>query len=303
MTNKYTPHKYVSLFFCFFFMVAFGVFAQVGIGNTNPNANALLEIGDATTTTQGLLLPRVDLVSTTSFAPMSAHLQGMVVYNKNTAGDVIPGYYYNDGGQWVRLAADAPNSDWSRNGNSGTTPGIGSGQNYIGTSDNKNLIIATNGADRIRIKNNGNVGIGNVNASERLHVNGNFRLEGAFMPGNVAGTTDKILLSQGSGTAPVWGPGFLNTTQITNIGKFYVPSFNILSGTSAIYTVTDPNMTIDSVVSCNFVGPLPVAGNISYGYNVTLFAEPRNGEVVFHIRNASNRDIINLQIQYIAYYH
>ncbi len=147
MIHKYAPHKQVSLFFCFFFMVALGVFAQVGIGNTNPNANALLEIGDATTTTQGLLLPRVDLVSTTSFAPMAAHLQGMVVYNKNTAGDVTPGYYYNDGGQWVRLAADTPSDDWSRTGNAGTSAGI----NFLGTTDNNNLRFRTSNSDAFEI--------------------------------------------------------------------------------------------------------------------------------------------------------
>jgi len=49
-----------------------------------------------------------------------------------------------------------------------------------------------------------NVGIGTNAPTQRLHVQGNLRLEGAFMPGNQAGNQGNILLSQGAGTPPVW---------------------------------------------------------------------------------------------------
>ncbi|TDG38029.1 hypothetical protein EZJ43_02760 [Pedobacter changchengzhani] len=58
-------------------------------------------------TTKGFLNARVALKATTDFAPLSAHVAGMTVYNTATAGtapiDVTPGYYYNDGTKWVRL--------------------------------------------------------------------------------------------------------------------------------------------------------------------------------------------------------
>ena len=92
MKNTYTPQRLAFVFCSLLFLFSFQAFAQVGIGNTNPSANSLLEIGDATTTTKGLLLPRVDLTGTANFAPMAAHVQGMVVYNKNTVNDVTPGY-------------------------------------------------------------------------------------------------------------------------------------------------------------------------------------------------------------------
>ncbi|PWK17396.1 hypothetical protein [Xanthomarina spongicola] len=76
--------------------------AQVGIGTTSPNADALLDI-DASTNVGGLLLPRVSLTQTTNFAPLTAHVQGMSVYNTATANDVTPGQYYNDGTKWVRV--------------------------------------------------------------------------------------------------------------------------------------------------------------------------------------------------------
>lgn len=198
MIHKYAPHKQVSLFFCFFFMVALGVFAQVGIGNTNPNANALLEIGDATTTTQGLLLPRVDLVSTTSFAPMAAHLQGMVVYNKNTAGDVTPGYYYNDGGQWVRLAAEVPNDEWSRSGNAGTVAGT----NFLGTVDDVSLELFTNNLTRMRVENDGQISLGfgaaPVNSNQQFNVGSTFTNGTAI--GGYSGGTGVGIYGQNIGT-------------------------------------------------------------------------------------------------------
>jgi hypothetical protein len=49
-----------------------------------------------------------------------------------------------------------------------------------------------------------NVGIGTNAPTQRLHVAGNLRLDGAFMPGNQAGAAGNILLSQGAGTPPVW---------------------------------------------------------------------------------------------------
>jgi hypothetical protein len=49
-----------------------------------------------------------------------------------------------------------------------------------------------------------NVGIGTSTPTQRLHVEGNLRLEGAFMPGDQSGAAGNILLSQGANTPPVW---------------------------------------------------------------------------------------------------
>lgn len=109
---------------------------NVGIGTTSPNANAILDI---TSTNKGLLLPRLALSATANATPLSSHVAGMTVYNTATANDVTPGYYYNTGTKWVRLA-DASNY-WSINGNEGTDPDV----NFIGTTDSKDLIIKRGG--------------------------------------------------------------------------------------------------------------------------------------------------------------
>ncbi|WP_152558154.1 beta strand repeat-containing protein [Altibacter lentus] len=145
-----------SMSFCFrghlylFFLLLpyISLYSQVGIGNTNPNPDALLEIGDATTNTKGLLLPRVDLLATNNPSPLSANIQGMVVYNKNTVADVTPGYYYNDGSSWVRIAtATVPSDDWTKLGN----PGTSNTTHFLGTSDNMAMRIKTNSLDRFEI--------------------------------------------------------------------------------------------------------------------------------------------------------
>jgi hypothetical protein len=73
--------------------------------STLPNSNAIL---DLESTQRGLLLPRVQLQATNIAAPLTAHIAGMSVYNTATAGttpvNVFPGWYYNDGTKWVRLA-------------------------------------------------------------------------------------------------------------------------------------------------------------------------------------------------------
>ncbi len=71
-----------------------------------PDNNAVLELES---TQKGFLLPRVPLQATNVATPLTTHIAGMTVYNTATAGTapfgVSPGWYYNDGSRWVRLAA------------------------------------------------------------------------------------------------------------------------------------------------------------------------------------------------------
>lgn len=63
---------------------------KIGANPTDVNPNSILELESSN---KGLLLPRVSLTSTTSFAPLAAHVSGMTVYNTATTGDVLPGIY------------------------------------------------------------------------------------------------------------------------------------------------------------------------------------------------------------------
>ena len=90
----------------------------------------------------------------------------------------------------------------------------------IGVSTNGDPIVFSvdnGGTQAIRLSSVGKlgIGIGSSDASEKLHINGNFRLEGAFMPGNTAGTSGQYLTSAGVGSTPTWTTP--STGTITNI--------------------------------------------------------------------------------------
>lgn len=131
-------------------VISISLYAQVGIGTINPNTNSLLDV-DATTSPGGILLPRLGLSSTTSFAPLSAHVAGMVVYNTATTGDVTPGFYYNNGAAWVRVSDVLGTDKWDTLGNAGTNAGT----NFLGTTDNTALRVRTNNANRFEFTTTG----------------------------------------------------------------------------------------------------------------------------------------------------
>ncbi|MBL7747364.1 MAG: hypothetical protein JNM19_08065 [Chitinophagaceae bacterium] len=85
-------------------LLAAATHAQVKLGNnpTSINSNAVLEIES---TDKGLLVPRIALAASNSAAPLSAFVEGIVVYNTAIAGtspnDVTPGFYVCDGTKWI----------------------------------------------------------------------------------------------------------------------------------------------------------------------------------------------------------
>lgn len=148
----------------FFILFSFIALAQVGIGTTTPNAALDIE-----STNDGLLIPRVAL-SATNVATINTPTVSELVYNTATAGvapnDVTPGFYYWDGIQWVRVLMNT-NNNWSIDGNEGTNPTT----NFLGTTDNQDLVIRTNNLENIRVNTNGNVGIGTTSNIARLYLN------------------------------------------------------------------------------------------------------------------------------------
>ena len=88
--------------------LCFSTLAQTGIGTTNPNASAKLEIA---ATDKGFLPPRIALTASNVFAPIagtSSAAAGLLIYNTATAGtapnNVIPGYYYWNGTAWTQIS-------------------------------------------------------------------------------------------------------------------------------------------------------------------------------------------------------
>src|ERR1035437_8413654 len=101
--------KLITIFVIFFFFCPLirkdgggQSFAQqnVGIGTITPDHSARLEIFS---NNQGLLIPRVWLISTTDNTTISSPAISLLVYNKNAAmfGGGL-GIYYWDGNQWIQ---------------------------------------------------------------------------------------------------------------------------------------------------------------------------------------------------------
>lgn len=144
--------------------------AQVGVGTTTPNG-AL----DVSSTTNGFVPPRVALSATNVAAPISNPngggnpVAGTIVWNTATAGvmpnNVAPGLYYWDGTRWVSFAGSPGGLDWSIIGNGGIDGGTTTtgGVNFLGTYDNTNIDIRTNGIHRARVSNLGEFFIGAYN--------------------------------------------------------------------------------------------------------------------------------------------
>ncbi len=109
--NLKSMKKLVLLIFMFSVSIAIG---QLKVGNNAKmiNPNSLFEMES---NNKGMLLPRLALVATDSTKPLTAHIQGMIVYNLSNSGignkAVSPGYYYNDGTQWVRILGSVSSSN------------------------------------------------------------------------------------------------------------------------------------------------------------------------------------------------
>jgi len=146
--------------------------AQVGIGTTTP-VGAL----DVTSTTNGLVPPRVALTAVNVSAPVvnpnggGAPVAGTFVWNTAVAGvspnNVAQGLYYWDGSRWVAFAGSPGGFDWSLKGNSGTN----NGTDFLGTTDPEPLVIKVNNTERIRMGTTETV----INEDAQ---NYNFRVEG-----------------------------------------------------------------------------------------------------------------------------
>jgi len=97
-SNKFHK-KLVGLIILVFISLA-GFSQNVGINATGaqPNPSAGLDVDFMN---MGLLIPRVALTGTTNAAPLTAKVAGMIVYNTATVSDVKPGFYYNDGTNWI----------------------------------------------------------------------------------------------------------------------------------------------------------------------------------------------------------
>ena len=78
----------------------------------------------------------MSLTSTSDVTTIASPTTSLLVYNSGFAPN---GYYYWNGTLWVQLAT-VNNTNWTISGNSGTS----SATNFIGTTDDVDLVIRRN---------------------------------------------------------------------------------------------------------------------------------------------------------------
>lgn len=155
--------------------------AQVAINTTGnaPDGNAMLDIAS---TTKGILIPRVAL-SDRPATPTT----GLLIYQT----DNIPGFYYFDGTTWVRISTGV--EGWALKGNTNTTAGT----DFLGTTDNKDVVFKTNGTEYMRLNGEndayiGYLGIGTNDPKQRLQVTDDILLGAASNGGTPDGNAEGI---------------------------------------------------------------------------------------------------------------
>jgi len=143
--------------------------AQTKIGNnpTSINSGSLLELES---TNKGFLMPRISITNTGSWVPLQgSSVTGMIVFNTNSSiaavnssYPILPGgigFYYWDGGGWAAIVPGSASARlfWSLTGNAGTS----SSTNFLGTTDNADLVFKANNTEGMRIAaSNGYTGVG-----------------------------------------------------------------------------------------------------------------------------------------------
>ena len=279
--------------------------SQVGIGTTTPEG-AL----DITSTTNGMLVPRVLLSAINVSAPVvnpkgGALISGTLVWNTATAGvfpnNVIPGFYYWNGFIWISVTGAAANA-WSLTGNGGTNGGniTTAGTNFLGTTDAQNIDFRTNNNFVGRFSSLGEFFVGTLNTTlpgDLMNavgnptfpwaVNGYTSLTGGGVYGGITGGSTNFAAVQGeySGSG-LNGNGVRGLSSSTASGSNFTNL--VSSGVNGSYVVPTPRNYAFGVFGS--VGANAYVGSIRSGgvLGTDLFA---SGALGYYAANGNDYSV------------
>ncbi len=126
---------------------------------TTPGIKDASAVLDLSSTTKGLLIPRL---TTVQMNAITSPTVGLMIYNT----DLNCLHYYFSG--WKSQCDAANMSGWSILGNANTTPAT----NFLGTTNSQDLVFRTNNTERLRILSGGFVGINTSAPTSTLDVSG-----------------------------------------------------------------------------------------------------------------------------------
>ncbi|KAA5828107.1 hypothetical protein FPF71_04540 [Algibacter amylolyticus] len=94
------PPKEKYYLYLFLFLFKFSAFSQVGIGTTDIDASAILEVY---ANDKGVLFPNVALMSNTDQTTIPSPVDGVLVYNTGLGALAYVGYVFWNGSEWRTL--------------------------------------------------------------------------------------------------------------------------------------------------------------------------------------------------------
>ncbi|MGQ3015336.1 MAG: hypothetical protein ACT6QS_16605 [Flavobacteriales bacterium] len=230
---------------CSLLCTGLSLYPQVKIGDnpTSLNSNSLLELESSN---KGFLVPRVSLTGLTAAAPLTAPVPvGMTVYN---TGAVLPGgYYFWDGGRWLRLLTSANMRD-----------------NYVLVKSAADFPAPVGGVITLAANTTYEIN-GTITLSSRINLNG-AKIDG------MDAVNDRLVYTPGTGEL-FTGNGGGNIRSVTLSAP---TAGGRLFGINA--AGANSNLTIQNcyIIGCNNVGVIQGFGGTVF-FNTVAFFSNTNG--------------------------
>jgi hypothetical protein len=266
--------------------------ANVGIGTTNPDNSAILDIQSSE---KGFLTPRM------TFDKRNAILSpatGLMIYQT----DMESGFYFFNGDKWAPLsdseakAVSGVDGDWTTTGNLGTTPGT----NFIGTLDNQSLMFKVNSSSAGLIGSDGRTFLGlssGLTSTGTYNVGIGFQaLREATGGNNVGiGLNALVFTNTGSGNTGIGSNALiLNQGGSNNMGLGNNSLYNNVSGNAnvgigdgVLYNSTgDNNVAVGQLAGAASTG----SNGIFLGHNAG--SNETNGDKLYIANTGTNTPLV-----------
>lgn len=242
----------------------------MGVGTEEPNPSSQLEV---VSLDKGVLIPRLKLGSLNDGATISGgNVESLLVYNTNNVDNALyPGYYYWNGGRWVRLLSSVEIEDVLTSER--VTTSLSANQGRILSEVKLDRVLDT---AHIYIGGEGNVAeIKRINGDASLDKDGFLSLSENVVSSDELsqmGAGDKQIL-RWNDPAGVWEP-----SQAGN--KTYTEVFEVQVDGSGIFMLKN----------------VPVPGFVIDNFHVTINGIPLEGDDFIYDRESNSVGIERMPI-------